>query len=237
MKVKLCRKCATLHWFNEKRCKFDGAKLFVHAPYDFRTELKRCPECERMYIQGEVTCKADSHNLINPIVCCAKCGGEKLTEYNKYFSCYGCSLADKNTFGETPIYISKKPKSYYEAQSEKLYGAKDSWESLFVEEELSKNPHFDRSRYQRRIEKEKIGAENLRKYEERQAKLKQLEEEYPEFARASELQPNTPHCPTCGSTNLRKIGNLERGVSMTVWGFASSKMGKQFECKDCGYKF
>lgn len=58
------------------------------------------------------------------------------------------------------------------------------------------------------------------------------------FAHAKPVeQPNTPHCPTCGSTNLRKIGNLERGLSVTVWGFGSSKMGKQYECKDCGYKF
>lgn len=237
MRVKLCRRCATVHWLNEKKCRFDGTKLFTHHPYDFTTEIKRCPKCERMYIQGETTCKADSQKLITPIICCAKCGEKKLTEYKKYFSCYECSLADQNTFGETPIYISKKPRSYYEAKSEKLYGRKDSWESIFVEEELSLNLDFDEERYKRRIADERRKAENRRNYEERQAKLKQLEQEYPELARTSEPQPNTPHCPTCGSTNLRKIGNLERGLSVTVWGFGSSKMGKTFECKDCGYKF
>lgn len=50
-------------------------------------------------------------------------------------------------------------------------------------------------------------------------------------------QPNTPKCPTCGSTNIKKIGNLERGASVGLFGLFSSKIGKTMQCKNCGYKW
>lgn len=45
----------------------------------------------------------------------------------------------------------------------------------------------------------------------------------------------TPRCPTCGSTDIKKLDSLDRTVSTAVWGIASGKIGKQFKCKHCGY--
>lgn len=50
-------------------------------------------------------------------------------------------------------------------------------------------------------------------------------------------QANKPKCPTCGSTNISKIGTLERGVSVSVFGLFSSKLGKTMKCNNCGYKW
>lgn len=47
--------------------------------------------------------------------------------------------------------------------------------------------------------------------------------------------PNIPKCPTCQSTNIQKIGGLERGVSVAAWGLFSKKINKSFKCKNCGY--
>lgn len=44
-------------------------------------------------------------------------------------------------------------------------------------------------------------------------------------------------CPNCGSANTKRITTVDRVVSTTMVGVASSKIGKQFECKDCGYKW
>lgn len=44
-------------------------------------------------------------------------------------------------------------------------------------------------------------------------------------------------CPNCGSANTKKISATSRVVSTTMIGLASSKLGKQFECKNCGYKW
>lgn len=53
-----------------------------------------------------------------------------------------------------------------------------------------------------------------------------------------QVQPaNVPKCPTCGSTNVEKIGTLERGISVAVFGLFSGKLGKTMECRNCGYKW
>ncbi len=46
-----------------------------------------------------------------------------------------------------------------------------------------------------------------------------------------------PRCPTCGSTNIKPISSLKRTASVLTWGLASGKIGKQFECLNCKYKW
>jgi len=43
-----------------------------------------------------------------------------------------------------------------------------------------------------------------------------------------------PKCPTCGSTNISKIGVISRAVSISFFGLASSKIGKTHKCNSCG---
>lgn len=53
----------------------------------------------------------------------------------------------------------------------------------------------------------------------------------------TESQSNTPKCPTCGSTNIKKISGTKRFVSTGIFGLGSSNVGKSFECCNCGYKW
>lgn len=46
---------------------------------------------------------------------------------------------------------------------------------------------------------------------------------------------NVPKCPTCQSTNIRKIGSVERGASIWAFGLLSKKINKTFKCNSCGY--
>lgn len=46
---------------------------------------------------------------------------------------------------------------------------------------------------------------------------------------------NKPKCPTCGSTNIKKIGGIERGASIAAFGIFSKKINKTFKCYNCGY--
>lgn len=46
---------------------------------------------------------------------------------------------------------------------------------------------------------------------------------------------NIPQCPTCSSTNIRKMGAVESGASIALFGIFSKKINKTFKCKDCGY--
>ena len=50
-----------------------------------------------------------------------------------------------------------------------------------------------------------------------------------------EEKSRVPKCPTCGSTNIRKMGGVERGVSIAAFGIFSKKINKTFKCSNCGY--
>ena len=45
---------------------------------------------------------------------------------------------------------------------------------------------------------------------------------------------SVPKCPTCGSSNISKIGTINRMVSTGLFGLASSKIGKTHKCNNCG---
>ena len=46
-----------------------------------------------------------------------------------------------------------------------------------------------------------------------------------------------PRCPTCGSDKVKKISTSKKIFAFGMIGFASSSVGKTFECKSCGYKW
>ena len=50
-----------------------------------------------------------------------------------------------------------------------------------------------------------------------------------------QAEQNKPKCPTCGSTNIKKISGLERGASVMTLGLLSRKINKTFKCGNCGY--
>ena len=50
-------------------------------------------------------------------------------------------------------------------------------------------------------------------------------------------QQNIPKCPTCGSTNIKRITTANRAVSVLTLGILSGKIGKNYECLDCKAKW
>lgn len=75
---------------------------------------------------------------------------------------------------------------------------------------------------------------------ERQKEEKELHESiafHAAIAKMDEEQhPHVP-CPYCNSTNTEKISTLNRAVSISIVGAASSKLGKQWHCKNCNSNF
>lgn len=53
----------------------------------------------------------------------------------------------------------------------------------------------------------------------------------------SETKNNVPKCPTCSSVNIKKIGSVNKTISIALLGIFSSNIGKQFQCLECGYKW
>ncbi len=46
-----------------------------------------------------------------------------------------------------------------------------------------------------------------------------------------------PKCPICGSTNISKISTMNRTTSIVGFGILSKKIGKQWQCNNCGSNF
>ena len=75
--------------------------------------------------------------------------------------------------------------------------------------------------------------EEIKKYKEQRATELCIQR----MDREQKKHPTNIHCPTCGSNKIEKISGASRAASVGVFGLASSKIGKTFECKSCGYKW
>lgn len=51
-------------------------------------------------------------------------------------------------------------------------------------------------------------------------------------------ETNMPKCPTCNSTEIEKIGAINKVGSAAIFGVLSlGHLSKTFKCKHCGYKW
>ena len=50
-------------------------------------------------------------------------------------------------------------------------------------------------------------------------------------------QSTVPRCPTCGSTNIKKISGTKRWLTTGMFGLGSSNVGKVMECLNCHAKW
>lgn len=83
--------------------------------------------------------------------------------------------------------------------------------------------------YKRAMEKYNLAVTDIEKY---RRKILQEQKEAEE-----RLINSIVKCPHCGSIDTKKISTTSRVASVAMVGVASSKIGKQYECKNCGYKW
>lgn len=83
--------------------------------------------------------------------------------------------------------------------------------------------------YKKEMEEYNLAVTDMEKY-----RIKILEEQQ----RAEERLANSLiKCPNCGSTDTKKISTTSKVASVAMVGIASGKIGKQYQCKKCGYKW
>lgn len=51
------------------------------------------------------------------------------------------------------------------------------------------------------------------------------------------LPDSKPKCPTCNSTNLKKVSTTSKVVNTAMFGVFGTKRFKQFHCNNCGYEW
>ena len=67
---------------------------------------------------------------------------------------------------------------------------------------------------------------------EYQLKLSQFKSQVNQ--QVQQQESNKPKCPTCSSTNIKKISGLSKAGSVAMWGIFSRKVHKQWHCDSCG---
>lgn len=92
----------------------------------------------------------------------------------------------------------------------------------FIEEYVKPSPEFDPYLFEHRDEI--LTRENMK-----------FRAALAHGASILEEQSRVPKCPTCGSTNIRRMGGVERGASIAAFGIFSKKINKTFKCGSCGY--
>ena len=70
---------------------------------------------------------------------------------------------------------------------------------------------------------------------EYQLKMSQFKTQVQQQKSSKMQNDTTPRCPHCHSSNIQKIGGLERAGSVAMLGAFSKKINKSFKCKSCGY--
>ena len=115
---------------------------------------------------------------------------------------------------------------------EELLSRKNS----FIMNEVSSNSLFSIEDCKRQVENNKKGYYETVEYHNKQIGEQQAKN-LAQMQKEKDKQNFIPKCPICGSTNIRKIGLLNRAISTELWGLGSKKIGKQFHCNNCGADF
>lgn len=120
--------------------------------------------------------------------------------------------------------------SYRQKQAEYMIsnkyevGLEDQWKANIHVLHIYENPYFDGDAAMKAMKTVRVPskpAENPLKAEIKNQLMEKIR--------------NQPHCPTCGSTNVKKLDGIDRAVSVGLFGLASNKINKSFKCKNCGY--
>lgn len=98
---------------------------------------------------------------------------------------------------------------------------KDNLKQKFIEEYIKSSPEFDEYLFEHRDE------DLYNRRVQNAAKLAHGKAILEEKSRVAT-------CPSCGSSNVSKISTLNRMVSTSLFGLASSKIGKTHKCNHCG---
>ena len=59
----------------------------------------------------------------------------------------------------------------------------------------------------------------------------------PTSSQVEKSQSNIPKCPTCGSTDIKKISATAKATNTIMFGLLGTKRHKTFHCNNCKYEW
>lgn len=178
-----------------------------------------CPECGKElsnYAKDCINCGFPIREFMND---------NKLNNIDYKFICPKCAYASAGYGDESdPIYIRCKYCNTIMKQTDET-----------GEEVLDNFIKHTEEDYFKTLAK-KYGGDQFSEeaYEDRIRTVKR-ENSARQSTQSSKQPTNVPKCPTCGSTNIRKIGAGERTASILGLGLFSRKINKTWKCNNCGH--
>lgn len=144
---------------------------------------------------------------------CEKCGqqndiSDKRLNELKNIACIGCHMSG---------YLKPIPEEYI---NEGGWGIIKDLQEQFVEKVIKTSPNFNQECWDRRV-----AFIEMRKHDNELLKNYKIGQE------------NVPKCPTCSSTNLRKITAASKIMNTAMLGIFGTKRYKSFHCNNCGYEW
>lgn len=97
----------------------------------------------------------------------------------------------------------------------------------FLNEYIKSSSEFDQHLYEEREKNSIQHAEDFEKYNSALNHGKSILEE----------KSIVPKCPTCGSTNIKRISTTSKVVNTALFGLLGTKRHKMFKCNNCGYEW
>lgn len=99
-------------------------------------------------------------------------------------------------------------------------GYKKDLQEQFIENIVKSSPNFDQESWDRR------------------EVFKEIQKQNDELLENDKVeQANIPKCPTCQSTNLKKITVDSKAMNTILFGLFGTKRYKTFHCNNCGYEW
>ena len=164
---------------------------------------------------------------MNQVMYCEHCGKMCYMFFSK--RCKNCGSKMKLLSEELKYKYHIFVDDWGEISREEIISRKEK----FVMEELINNPLFSIEEYKKQVQNQRLINKEIEEYYQEQA-LEQQNKINKQTQKILDQQNCVPKCPICGSSNVSKIGVVNRAVSTGLFGLASSKIGKTHKCNNCG---
>lgn len=177
--------------------------------------MKYCLHCGRIYAESYTDYKNED---------CIHCGFKLIEDTDmKEEQFLQLSESEKDAY-ELKIYnICKQSEFFDENDYTELHSDLEDWYFTF---------RFDKYEL---LSGEKAWTKENKLYHKMESK-KRLSEAWSKYA-GTTSSSNVPKCPTCQSTNLRKISTTSKVANTTLFGLFGTKRNKTFHCNSCGYEW
>lgn len=140
---------------------------------------------------------------------CPVCGHcQNIFDNNRNITCPNC-------FSKVEFLESQYDEEYYEDKAMDKYGTLMKISDILMEEEVKYNPLFNPEK----------------------AKMTTVADRHREIFLNNIDSDNTPKCPICSSTHIRKISSIKRVTHAYTFGLFSKTARSQFECENCKHKW